>query len=100
MRDEGDKILHLMRDIMRNYYVDSNIKNRGFDEKIELIVEANDNILERAANNLDEMNGIKKAPSQTVILQTASATLPVSGSWNRQDKILSSKPSLDRVSTI
>lgn len=53
------------------------------EEKIELIIEANDVILERVANNLDEVNGINKNPPLAVEMQTVSAEMSVSGSWNR-----------------
>lgn len=57
--------------------------SRDLQEKIELIVEANDTILERVANNLDELAGIKKNPELPVEIQTVSAQLPVNGSWNK-----------------
>lgn len=59
--------------------------SRDLEEKIELIIEANDIILERVANNLDEVNGISKNPPLAVEMQTVTADMPVSGSWNKMN---------------
>lgn len=87
--------------ILKLYGVQGNVKSRGLEEKTELIVEANDVILENAAGNIDEMNGlclvymqeselnvmnyvgIKKNPQEPVVMQAVSVQLPVNGSWNR-----------------
>lgn len=79
-------LLDLMNNIMRQYDMRENIKSRGLEEKTELLIEANDNILERVADNLDIMNGIKKNGIEPVVLQAISAELPVNGSWNRTIK--------------
>ncbi|XP_044268640.1 exosome component 10 [Tribolium madens] len=84
MKNEGNNVLRLMNQIMRFNDLDSNLRNRVLDEKIELVIEANDVILEKVANNIDEMNGIRKSVVAPVVLQTVSAELPVNGSWNRQ----------------
>lgn len=86
MKDESNNILGLMNNIMRQYGVNDNIRNRLTDEKGELLIEANDAILERASINIDEMNGIKRVPDETVVIQTVTALLPVGGSWNRINK--------------
>lgn len=84
INNDGNHILRLMNTILRNYEVDSNIRNRSIEEKTELLIEANDNILERVAINIDEMNGIRKISNDPIVLQTVSAELPrVNGSWNR-----------------
>ncbi|XP_063914011.1 exosome complex component 10 homolog [Zophobas morio] len=80
---EGSSVLHLMNQVMRCNEMDSNIRNRVLDEKIELIIEANDTILEKVANNVDELNGIRKTVAAPVELQTVRAELPINGSWNR-----------------
>ncbi|EFA03774.2 exosome complex component 10 homolog [Tribolium castaneum] len=84
MKVEGNHVLRLMNQVMRCNDLDSNLRNRVLDEKIELVIEANDIILEKVANNIDEMNGIRKTVVAPVVLQTVSAQLPVNGSWNRQ----------------
>lgn len=57
---EGSDVMRSINNILRKYEIHDNIKNRGLEEKTELIVEANDVILENVANNIDEMNGIFK----------------------------------------
>lgn len=84
MNEDGNNILRLMNTILRHYETDGNIKNRSLDEKTELLVEANDNILERVAINIDEMNGVRKMINEPILIQTVSAELPtINGSWNR-----------------
>lgn len=84
MNEDGNSIIKLMNTILRHYETDGNIRNRSLDEKTELVVEANDNILERVAINIDEINGIRKTTNDPIELQTVSAELPrVNGSWNR-----------------
>lgn len=84
INQDGNNITKLMNTILRHYETDGNIRNRSLDEKTELIVEANDNILERVAINIDEMNGIRKTTNDPIEIQTVSAELPrVNGSWNR-----------------
>ncbi|RZC34489.1 exosome component 10, partial [Asbolus verrucosus] len=83
INDEGGSVLRLMNQIMRCNDIESNIRNRILDEKTELVVEANDVILEKVANNIDEMNGVRKALPEPIIIQTVSAELPINGSWNR-----------------
>lgn len=55
--EEGKDVMCSINNILRLYDIQDNIKSRGLEEKIELIVEANDAILENVANNIDEMNG-------------------------------------------
>lgn len=82
MNNEGNEVLSSINTILRKYEIDGNIKNRSFEEKTELVVEANDAILENVANHIDEMNGIRKNPVEPVLMQTVSAQLPINGSWN------------------
>ncbi|KAF5295448.1 hypothetical protein FQA39_LY13109 [Lamprigera yunnana] len=83
---EGDRILRLMNNILHNQEQNVNVRNRDLDEKMELLIEANDNILERVAMGIDELNGIKKNVQPGIELQTVSAQLPVNGSWNQLSK--------------
>lgn len=82
MNNEGNEILNSINTMLRKYEIEGNIKNRSLDEKTELIVEANDVILENVANHIDEINGIRKNPVEPVLMQTVSAQLPINGSWN------------------
>lgn len=113
MNEESSEVMRSINNILKIYDIHDNIKNRGLEEKTELIVEANDVILENVANNIDEMNGnlfvflldsyltqivgIKKNPQEAVVLQEVSVQLPVNGSWNR---IARASFSVASVSTI
>nr|CAI5816921.1 unnamed protein product [Callosobruchus analis] len=83
MANESSKLLSNINTILSKNNVGGNIKNRGLEEKTELMIDANDTMLERVADNIDEMNGIKKKSNEPVVIQTVSAQLPVNGSWNR-----------------
>lgn len=94
MNNEAEKILRLMNDILRTQHIDINIRNRDIEEKSEMLVEANDDILEKVANGIDELNGIKKNTQDAIEIQAVSAKLPINGSWNRATFSVSS--SLDK----
>lgn len=83
VNEDGNNIQKLINTIFRKYQIQGNIRNRGSDEKIELMVDANDTILEKVAINIDEMNGIRKNVNEAIVIQTVSAQLPINGSWNR-----------------
>ncbi|KRT78455.1 hypothetical protein AMK59_8439 [Oryctes borbonicus] len=86
--NEGERLSKLINSILRKYDIDDNVNARkSLKDKVELIVEANDTILEKVSDNLDEVNGIKKPNIQPVEFQTVTAELPtISGSWNRINK--------------
>lgn len=86
MNEQGDKVLRLMNCIMRKHGVEENIRHRDLEEKVELVIDANDTILEQVAINVDEINGIKRIPEEPILIQTVSAELPINGSWNRINK--------------
>lgn len=100
MVENGNDIIRLMNSILRCYDTDGNIKNRSVQEKSELIVEANDNVLERVAINIDEMNGIRKTSNEPLEMKTVSAEIPkINGSWNQiNDLAVSVSSSVGEVS--
>lgn len=57
VNEESNDVMRSINTILKKYDIHDNLKNRGLEEKTELIVEANDTILENVANNIDEMNG-------------------------------------------
>lgn len=89
----------LINSILRKYDIDDNVNSRkSIKDKIELIVEANDSILEKISDNIDEINGIKKKNLQPVQFQTVTAELPtISGSWNRINRATFSVTSLGNL---
>lgn len=65
---------------------------RDNDEKMELLLECNDVMLERINSNLDILAGIRKN-AETVLIEAEVKTAPIpykqsSGSWNENRKIL------------
>lgn len=87
MNEEGIKILGLINTIMRKYGKDENIKHRSIEEKIDLIIDTNDSILENVANHIDEINGIRKVTNEPIEIQMVTAQLPIiNGSWNKINK--------------
>ncbi|KAL3269515.1 hypothetical protein HHI36_008581 [Cryptolaemus montrouzieri] len=95
MSSEGNRILTSINSILNYYGLKNNIKTSILDHKTELLIEANDTILERVANNIDEMNGIKKSTIDPIELQSVSAPLPINGSWNKLNKTKFSVTSLE-----
>ncbi|KFB40901.1 AGAP002300-PB-like protein [Anopheles sinensis] len=90
MDSQANKVLHIISDVLKMQGVTGNILQRDSEEKIEMIQEFNDNILERIHSNLDEMAGIKKK-APTVLVQAEVQVAPVpryrlSGAWNEQQK--------------
>ncbi|KAB0797341.1 hypothetical protein PPYR_08335 [Photinus pyralis] len=86
LNKEGDKVLRLMSTVLHNQQQNVNIRNRDMDERMEMLIEANDNILEKVAISIDELNGIKRANQGDPQIQAVSAQLPVNGSWNQLSK--------------
>nr|CAD7587790.1 unnamed protein product [Timema genevievae] len=80
MKSEGTNILHTVTKILSNQKVKGNISQRDMDEQLDLVVDANDTILEHVANNLDEMDGIRRNPEVELIEAAIAPT--ISGSWN------------------
>lgn len=85
LKEETNLLLEDMMLVLKKNEVGVNMRNQTTDKKTELMIDSNDIMLEKVANNIDEMNGIRKTYSEAVVLQTVSAQLPVNinGSWNR-----------------
>lgn len=82
---EGDKIQTMINSILRKNDIEGNIRNRIVADATELIIEANDNMLEKVAGNIDEMNGIRNVSNKPVEMQAVSVELPTNGAWNRAE---------------
>ncbi|ERL91492.1 hypothetical protein D910_08822, partial [Dendroctonus ponderosae] len=85
VKEETNELLEGMMLVLKKNEVGVNMRNQTTDKKTELLIDSNDIILEKVADHIDEMNGIRKTYSEPVVLQTVSAQLPVNinGSWNR-----------------
>ncbi|XP_049287193.1 exosome component 10 [Anopheles funestus] len=90
MDTRANQVLHIISNILQLQGVQGNILQRDPDERLEMIHDFNDNILERIHSNLDEMAGIRKA-APTVLVQS-EVQVPVapryrlSGAWNENQK--------------
>lgn len=82
MDEAGNKVLKLMSLILNHQGIPGNIIRRDLEEKYDLIVDANDAILERVGITLDELSGIRRNPDP-VSSQIVPTPKPVSGSWNK-----------------
>uniref|UniRef100_A0A182W2M2 Exosome complex component 10 homolog n=1 Tax=Anopheles minimus TaxID=112268 RepID=A0A182W2M2_9DIPT len=88
MDTRANQVLHIISNILQMQGVQGNILQRDPDERLEMIHDFNDNILERIHSNLDEMAGIRKA-APTVLVQS-EVQVPVvpryrlSGAWNEK----------------
>ncbi|XP_069699387.1 exosome complex component 10 homolog [Periplaneta americana] len=83
MDAEGTRVLELISMLLHHQGVKGNILRRDFEEKFDLIIDANDHILERVGFNLDEISGIRRNPEPAVLVEAVgSCTRPISGSWN------------------
>jgi len=76
-------VFHSISMVLHHQDIRGNILRRDFEEKFDLIVDANDSILERVGCNLDEMSGIRRNPEPILVEAVSSCTRPVSGSWNQ-----------------
>ncbi|XP_063224220.1 exosome complex component 10 homolog [Bacillus rossius redtenbacheri] len=80
LKKERGKILKVISKLLRSQKIQGNILQRDLEEQLDLIIDANDTILEHVANNLDEMDGHRRDPE--VELVEAVIQPSASGSWN------------------
>ncbi|XP_049945111.1 exosome component 10 isoform X1 [Schistocerca serialis cubense] len=80
MDGEANQMMQILSMILRHQGIGANVVHRDVEEKFDLVVEANDAILERVGLNLDELAGIRRNPEP--VLLEAAITRPVSAPWN------------------
>ncbi|XP_037075371.1 exosome component 10-like [Pollicipes pollicipes] len=68
--------------VLSKYKIQGALSSRDLDEKFDLIVEANDQLLEKINGDLDEAAGMKKRLDPVVQTVSASTDGPISGRWN------------------
>ncbi|XP_012257874.2 exosome component 10 [Athalia rosae] len=78
---EIKNVLDCMQNVIGATGVRGNIRRRDIEEKFELLVEANDILLERAGICMDEASGILRNPDLELVV-SQSTPVAVSGSWN------------------
>ncbi|XP_073459559.1 LOW QUALITY PROTEIN: exosome complex component 10-like [Aquarana catesbeiana] len=91
---QGDRLLHCMSRIMQYHgcrsYTGNHNKDSALEDKMDLLVDANDAILERVGMMLDEASGVHR--SQEPILPAGlQAPKTIISSWNRRSNDTSKK---------
>ncbi|XP_046613866.1 exosome component 10 [Neodiprion virginianus] len=81
INEEINNVLVCMQNITEGVGVRGNIRRRDIEEKFELLIEANDILLERAGICMDEASGILRNPDVEFVVSQSNSTA-VSGSWN------------------
>ncbi|XP_050071872.1 exosome component 10 [Anopheles maculipalpis] len=88
MDTRANQVLNIISNILQMQGVQGNILQRDPDERLEMVHDFNDNILERIHSNLDEMAGIRKtAPTVLVQSEVQVPVVPryrLSGAWNEK----------------
>jgi len=79
---EGKKCIDMMGKLLKRYNLQGDLPRRDLEEKFDLVVESNDQLLEKINGDLDEAAGLKR--KLDTVLQTVSASTDglVSGRWN------------------
>uniref|UniRef100_A0A7N6C139 Exosome complex component 10 n=1 Tax=Anabas testudineus TaxID=64144 RepID=A0A7N6C139_ANATE len=97
---QGDKLLHLMSQIMQHHGCRSHMRDRnkltGLEERFDLVVDSNDTILERAGILLDEADGVNRS-QQPVMPAGFQPPKIVVSSWNRKGSGSGSRPETFRL---
>ncbi|KAI0224766.1 Exosome component 10 [Lamellibrachia satsuma] len=85
MHVEGERILQIIQQIMRYHGAKGNLSTSSeaveLDDKFDVLVDANDQVLEWVGTWLDEASGLKR--DKPLIMATATPKQPVA-SWNRK----------------
>lgn len=87
IENQSGKILNIIQSVLKARNVRGNIARRDDDEKMEMLLECNDIMLESINSNLDEVAGIKKVP-ELVLVESEFRPAPehnrgrLNGSWN------------------
>ncbi|XP_068094867.1 exosome complex component 10 isoform X2 [Hyperolius riggenbachi] len=84
---QGDHLLHCMSQIMQYHGCRSNIRDRSraaiLEDKFDLLVDANDAVLERVGILLDEASGVIRN-QQPILPAGLQAPKTIVSSWNRK----------------
>ncbi|RLU22965.1 hypothetical protein DMN91_005243 [Ooceraea biroi] len=98
--DARNKSIKLMLDTMRTIMGRSigsmNIAIRDIDEKFELLLDANDQLLDQANILMDEECGIKQNPQVELVVSQMPKTA-VNGSWNAKTNETRQNPNSEKI---
>ncbi|KAK3801382.1 hypothetical protein RRG08_059084 [Elysia crispata] len=84
---EGQRILTLLKRLLRSQNVKGNLSHGDsveIDDQFDVLMDANDQILERAGSLLDEASGIRKEETKLVISSVSMNQPKASSSWNKK----------------
>ncbi|RUS73284.1 hypothetical protein EGW08_018957, partial [Elysia chlorotica] len=91
---EGQRILALLKRLLRSQNVKGNLSHGDsveLDDQFDVLMDANDQILERAGSSLDEASGIRKEETKLVISSLSVNQPRASSSWNKKAQTSSGK---------
>ncbi|KAJ8319871.1 hypothetical protein KUTeg_001458 [Tegillarca granosa] len=84
---EGKRILHIIQSVLKYQNVKGNLTENSdtveVEDKFDVLIDANDQILERVGNWLDEASGVKKDDT-TLVIATATPKHGATASWNKK----------------
>ncbi|CAI9731187.1 exosome component 10-like [Octopus vulgaris] len=88
MEIEGKRILHIIQNIMKHQLVKGSVVGESqssteIEDRFEHIIDANDQLLEKIGNLLDEASGIKKQENTLVITNFKPKQTNIA-SWNKK----------------
>lgn len=84
---EGNRILNIIQSILKYQSVKGNLTGGGsavdLEDKFDVLIDANDQILERVGGWLDEASGVKKKETALVVASTTPKH-NAAASWNKK----------------
>lgn len=86
---EGKRVLNIIQNVLRYHNVKGNMTSSSeatdLDDKFDVLMDANDHILEKVGSFLDESAGLKKKEENLIIATaTPKAKLTSTASWNKK----------------
>jgi len=84
---EGRRILSIIQKLLRHQGVRGGLRpgdTNEIEEKFDVLLDVNDQLLERVGNSLDEASGIKKEEKKLVIAATTITPSKSATSWNKK----------------
>ncbi|CAH1775667.1 unnamed protein product [Owenia fusiformis] len=84
---EGKRILRMLQDVMKHQSAKGNLAKTNqateLEEKFDILIDANDTILEKAGTFLDEAVGVRKTDTSLIVASISKQVTP-KASWNKQ----------------
>lgn len=97
---QSERILKLIQGIVSLTGASTDVNRRSIDEKLDLLVEANDIFLDRANVLMNEECGIKpKAEVQLIVAQAKKST-NINGSWNTVNRDASTTSGISNTQSV